>query len=139
MKSAVVLAVLLITGCSAAPAGQLADTMACGAQVPQGYALESTVQVGRLDVHVVDEHGVLLPEASVQAIGPNSQYHIACLSGANAATGGDGVARLDRMKVGNYRVSALVTTGDRSLKAEGFAKITHGQATTVTLTVKPMH
>jgi hypothetical protein len=49
------------------------------------------------------------------------------------------VARLDRMKVGNYRVSALVTTGDRSLKAEGFAKITHGQATTVTLTVKPMH
>jgi hypothetical protein len=110
--------------------------MACGAQVPQ-YALESTTQVGKLDVHVVDESGVLWPKASVQAIGPNAQYHIACLSGANTETGGDGVARLERMKIGNYRVSALVTSGDRTLKAEGFAKVSHGQATVVTLTVKP--
>ncbi|MDB5101171.1 MAG: hypothetical protein JWM80_5592 [Cyanobacteria bacterium RYN_339] len=139
MKPLFILATLLLSGCAATPATLLADTMACGAQVPQGYALESTIEVGKLDVHVVDAGGILLPKASVQAIGPNAQYHIACLSGANAETGGDGVARLDRMKVGNYRVSALVTSGDRTLKAEGFVRISHGQATTVTLTVKPFN
>jgi hypothetical protein len=138
MKSAVALLALLLTGCAAAPIAQLADAGACGAQVPQGYALESTIPMGQLDVHVVDEQGVLLPKASVQAMGPNAQYHIACLSGANTETAGDGVARLDRMKVGNYRISALVAAGDRTLKAEGFAKVASGQATVVTLTVKPM-
>jgi hypothetical protein len=129
--------VVTLAGCAALPPTGLDN--ACQSQVPTGYSITAAMPLGTLTVHVVDEHGVLLPNASVQAIGPNQNYHIQCLAGANAATGGDGIAHLERMKVGNYHISAYRATGDQTVGAETLAKIEPNKATVVTLTVKTIH
>ena len=142
MKSWLCVAALLLAGCSAStPAAvqgaaamqaQAADA-GCLVQVPAAMA-DSTPN-GTLEVHVVDEHGALLPAAAVQAIGPNEHYQLQCLPGINAQTSGDGVARLERLKTGSYLVSAFLTYGDKAFSGRGKAQVATGKATVVTLTV----
>ena len=122
----------LLAGCSATSPAFDAAQAGCLAQV----AAPAAGTAGTLEVHVVDARGVLLPQAAVQAIGPSDRYQVLCVPGANTETGGDGIARLERLKTGSYRVSAFVTSGNTSLGAHGTAKITPGNATVVTLTVE---
>lgn len=135
--AAVAMSLLFVAGCSAAatPAAVTSAMVAntgCGAQ-----ALDAG-SAGTLMVQVVDDQGQVQPGAAVQVIGPNEHYKLQCLPGANAAAGKDGVAHLERIMVGNYRVSAYVASGAKTMGAEAFASVEAGKATTIKVTLKAL-
>ena len=143
IRPACLLLVLALAGCAApAPTATaataattnpaIASTSACDAQVPAGQA---SVDQGTLVVSVVDANGLVQAGATVQALGPNSGYHVACLAGASTTADTNGAARLDHMRVGTYRVTAV---GANANGATAYAEVEPGRITSLTLTVAPI-